>query len=291
MQQERLRIPFDHVTQTAWMTAAFRLWESERADAHFDDRISAKLLEGADDLLKKGRESWKSGSWMMVVRTHEIDRMIEQLANSGKIDAVLNLGTGLDTRPYRLKLPSELRWFEADYKQTIDFKADRLKGDEPVCILERISADLAVASERKAVIARAAEGSRSLLVLTESLLMYLLPEHVENLAKELRACHPCRHWIMDMSKRSFFEWAWKRWGMADQVAKNEGKFTEFTWTPEDPAAFISRFGWRLVEYAPFGKGAIALKRQPEDAEAADLADNGPVNDAGIAHFEASPLDV
>ena len=115
---EPRRIPFEHVTQTAWMTAAWRLQESEREDAHFDDRIAAKLLAGAEDLLAKGQKAWKNGSWMMTSRTHSIDRMIEALAQTNKIDTVLNLGAGLDTRPYRLDLPRDLRWFEADYRGT-----------------------------------------------------------------------------------------------------------------------------------------------------------------------------
>ena len=77
--------------------------------------------------------------------------------------------------------------------------------------------------------------------------------------------------------------------MSDEPSK-DGPHTEINWLPDDPTEFISRFGWKLVEYDPFGKGAVALGRQPEGVTAADLADDGPLNQAGIARFEATALD-
>jgi O-methyltransferase involved in polyketide biosynthesis len=35
------------------------------------------------------------------------------------MDTVLNPGAGLDTRPYRLKLPSQLNWIEIDFPKII----------------------------------------------------------------------------------------------------------------------------------------------------------------------------
>ena len=40
----------------------------------------------------------------------------------------MNLGAGLDARPYRMELPETLRWIEVDYPQVIDWKAEKLGG-------------------------------------------------------------------------------------------------------------------------------------------------------------------
>ena len=50
--------------------------------------------------------------WMTVVRTVVIDRYLQEAIARG-VDTVVNLGAGLDTRPYRMTLPASLSWVEA----------------------------------------------------------------------------------------------------------------------------------------------------------------------------------
>ena len=61
----------------------------------------------------------------MVIRTLIIDDLIQKAVVAGA-DTVVNLGAGLDARPYRMALPESLRWIEVDYPQVIDWKADKL---------------------------------------------------------------------------------------------------------------------------------------------------------------------
>ena len=49
--------------------------------------------------------------WSVISRTVIIDRFIEKLIKDG-VDAVINLGAGLDARPYRMNLPENLQWIE-----------------------------------------------------------------------------------------------------------------------------------------------------------------------------------
>ena len=63
--------------------------------------------------------------WSVVIRTRVIDSFVQQLI-AGGVETVINLGAGLDTRPYRLDLPASLRWIEVDLPQIIDLKEARL---------------------------------------------------------------------------------------------------------------------------------------------------------------------
>ena len=52
-------------------------------------------------------------AWSFIARTHLFDRFVTRLAQHGA-DTIVNLAAGLDTRPYRMELPSSLRWVEVD---------------------------------------------------------------------------------------------------------------------------------------------------------------------------------
>src|SRR5271165_4266598 len=101
------------VADTALWIATIRAKEGERADAVFHDPL-ASILAG-----ERGRKITRSFSrsamvaWGVVLRTSAIDRLINEALQIG-VDTVLNLGAGLDTRPYRMDLPSHLRWIEID---------------------------------------------------------------------------------------------------------------------------------------------------------------------------------
>ena len=80
-------------------------------------------------------------AWSVVIRTVIIDDYIRQAIAAG-VDTILNLGAGLDTRPYRIDLPNSLRWIEVDFPHVIELKETRLAVEKPSCRLERISLDL-----------------------------------------------------------------------------------------------------------------------------------------------------
>lgn len=76
-----------------------------------------------------------------------IDDFVTQAIERG-IDAVVNLGAGLDSRPYRFDLPRALAWIEVDYPSIIDLKEERLAADVPSCHVERIKMDLGRVDDR-----------------------------------------------------------------------------------------------------------------------------------------------
>jgi methyltransferase (TIGR00027 family) len=124
----------EHVSDTAFLIAHFRAVESERKDALFRDPL-AEVLSG-----ERGRAiagAWPTiamTAWMTAVRTVVIDDYIKEAVARG-VQTIVNLGAGLDTRPYRMELPPTLEWIEVDYPDVIAFKEERLRGETPRCRL------------------------------------------------------------------------------------------------------------------------------------------------------------
>src|SRR4051812_6371436 len=130
-----------HVSDTAHWIAAFRALETDRPDAVFKDHLARKLAGETGFEMVATTPNKEAMGFAMVVRTTAIDKLVESAIAQG-VDTVINLGAGLDTRPYRMQLPPHLHWVEVDFPKSIKFKNDLLFSDKPVCRLTRIAADL-----------------------------------------------------------------------------------------------------------------------------------------------------
>ena len=136
------------VADTAFLVAAFRARESARPDALFVDPLAERLAgERGAALLAKVAHLGEMAGWSTLVRTVLIDRFLDEAIERG-IKTVVNLGAGLDARPYRMNLPSSLRWFEADLAPVIEHKESVLANESPRCQLRRFVLDIVDASAR-----------------------------------------------------------------------------------------------------------------------------------------------
>lgn len=227
--------------ETANWVAFYRALESERPDAIFRDPFARELAgkrgEEIVDQIPRGR----SYAWPMIVRTAVMDEIILRLAPG--LDVVLNLAAGLDARPYRLALPSGLRWIDVDYPATLEYKASILAGATPHCALERVPLDLADVPARRALFARAGGQAREVLVITEGLVAYLSEEQVGALADDLAAQPSFHRWTTDVASPMVLRMISRVWGKH----MDAGSAT-FRFGPEDAAAFYAAHGWRLAEY-------------------------------------------
>src|SRR5215475_5073174 len=191
--------PIQDVSETALMVAMWRAAENAHPNPLYRDPLALKLAgdRGREiiDGLPRGHTS--ISYWMMAIRTRVIDDLIREAVVDG-VDLVLNLGAGLDTRPYRLELPSNLCWVEVDCAKITELKEARLFGEKPACKLKRVSCDLAEVSSRRALLASASEKGRKALVLTEGVIPYLSEEEVGALASDLNK-YPCfRYWVVGL---------------------------------------------------------------------------------------------
>lgn len=247
--------PISHVSDTAFLVTQYRAAESARPDALFRDPF-AERLSG-----EKGRAIGQAmnremAAWSIAVRTVVIDDLIREAIASG-IDTVLNLGAGLDARPYRLDLPKDLLWIEADYPDVIAYKEAVLAGEVPRCKLESISIDLSDDLERRAFLSGLQGRSTNLLVLTEGVIPYLDNEQVGMLADDLRALSITTivAWIVEYLPAQVY--LHRRTATDIRQMKN----APFKFRPGDWFAFFADHGWQQRDIRYVGIEGIKLGRR------------------------------
>jgi methyltransferase (TIGR00027 family) len=139
----------------------------------------------------------------IAVRTRFLDELLLDALRSTGVTTVVSVGSGLDTRPWRLELDSELRWIEVDFPAILDYKESLMEKEQPRCRRERLTADLNDPAQRRALYA--GMGSSPALMITEGLLMYLPAATVESFANEARRESGIEQWISDITTAAFSE--------------------------------------------------------------------------------------
>ena len=242
-----------NVSDTARWTASHRATESARPDALFHDPL-AERLAGAHGRAIVADVPWRdrSGFWL-VARTKVIDDAIAAALANG-CDRVLNLAAGLDTRPYRLDLPPELTWIEADLPELLAEKTEVLADETPRCRLTRTAVDLADPNARDAFFDEALAGATKAFVLTEGLSMYLEYGDITALSDAIKRPEVA-WWMLDIAFP----------GLRKRINKNVTAIAQsapFVFAPENGLAFFEELGWRTVEAESVLEAAHRLHRLP-----------------------------
>jgi methyltransferase (TIGR00027 family) len=233
----------DHVSDTARWVAVYRAMESERPDALFHDPFARRLAGAKGEQIVRSMKRGLSAAWSMIVRTAVFDELILREVAADRIDCVLNLAAGLDTRPFRLALPPALRWIDVDFPDILDYKWDVLKDERPSCRYETAPTDLTDAGERNALFARVAQEQGRVLVVAEGLLIYLTPADVTALATDLHGQASYLSWIIDLASPRLLKWMQASWGKSAAQGN-----APFLFAPAEGTAFFERSGWREREY-------------------------------------------
>lgn len=224
-----------NVSDTARWIAAYRAIESARRDALFDDPLAGRL---AGELGHAIVAAAPRVSWALVARTKLIDDIIVKSIGEG-CDRVLNLAAGLDTRPYRLDLPPDFTWVEADLPALLAHKEQSLTGQTPRCRLTRWPVDLTDPSARDAFLAEALAGATKALVLTEGLLMYLDDRDVVALSQAFRR-PGVAWWLLEFWGAGLKKWMSKK---TEAIMHN----APFRFGPANGLAYFEDLGWKPLE--------------------------------------------
>lgn len=253
-----------NISDTALWVAHYRAMESERPDAIFRDPFARRLAGERGEQIVKGMRAVPI-AWPMIVRTAVMDEIILRSIEKEGVDCVLNLAAGLDARPYRLPLPKELRWIEADLPDMLAYKAGKLRGETPVCRFEAVPADLTDSAARKALFSRAAAGARSVLTVTEGLLAYLTEAQAGALANDLHGPPPMRLWLIDIGSPRLLKMLQKRYGKHLEEAN-----APFRFAPAAGTKFFEPCGWREREFRSTWDEGRRLNRRMKLAPLFDL---------------------
>lgn len=243
------------VTDTALWIAAYRAEESLRKNALFQDPY-AQLLIGDNGIdIAKHTQGSRYTAWSVIIRTCIIDEMIQHLIKQN-IDTVLNLGAGLDTRPYRLTLPKDLRWIEVDFDNIIDLKEDKMKSITPNCELQRVKLDLSLEDKRNHFLHKINNESKKVLILTEGVVPYLSNTEVASLAQELFKNRHFQFWITEYYSPEILNF------LRTPKRLMQMKNAPFQFYPDDWFNFFKENGWSEMSTKYFGIESKRLGRTP-----------------------------
>lgn len=250
-----------NISETAHLVAMYRALETERPDALIQDPF-ARLLAGAlGEALMEMLGDKQNATNALAIRTRVIDELILWLVESKRIDTVLNLGAGLDTRPYRLTLPASLHWIEVDLPAILSYKEQKLENEKPSCLLELVKLDLGDINVRNALFSRVNTEAKQVLVITEGLLVYLLPEQVASLAADLHMQSNFRWWLFELMSSFTLQQSRKY-----QVQKIFDQYfaagnATLLFAPEEGSEFFRRYGWQVAQLRSAWEESRRLKRE------------------------------
>ena len=247
---------------TSRWVAAERAIETKRVDALFIDPFASALGEqaGLDFSEKmKGVLSQPPISWAeyhvvwTAVRTRFIDDKITEFASACKSRAfqIVNLGCGLDARPFRLQCLSQSVFFEIDLEEVLECKQQTMKkvGAQALCPLICISVDLC-SGEGALQCALKATGFRTNVPtfwFMEGLSMYLPPDVNKSIYKEALS-------ISGKGSQLLCGFI----GDASKMPKD----VPFTATPDTFVNIVTSTGWKDPQVNIFGDEKLNYGRYP-----------------------------
>lgn len=237
------------------MVAHHRATETALADALFRDPLAAVLAGERGKAIAQAAPASAMSAWVLATRTVIIDEIVIAAVRGG-VDAVVNLGAGLDARPQRLDLPPDLLWVEIDFPDVIAYKTERIGTIPARCRLERIALDLNDRESRTSVLASLDARARRLLVITEGVVPYLDEPQVADLARALHGLAHVEGWIVDYVSPQAHEYR-RRAGL-DRHMHN----APFKFQPADWFAFFAGQGWRARDVRYLADAARAHHRPP-----------------------------
>ena len=252
-QQHRL---VRNISDTARWVAHFRARETQRPDALFHDPYAERLAGELGSQIANALAEGNKQEWAWTTRTYLFDNFLMSEIQAGA-DLVLGLGAGLDTRPYRLKLASNIQWVEVDLPEILSYKEDRLADEKPGCQLQRVSVDLLDIPARRKLFAEVNGRARKIVVFAEGLLLYLSAEEVASLAQDIFSVGNCHSWVIDLVSPGQLSLMQRTMGRKLSEAGAALKFA-----PDEGANFFVPYGWEPQSIEGLLKNAAILNRAP-----------------------------
>lgn len=200
------------VSHTAHWVATYRALETESAKPLFVDPFARSLAGDLGFKLLNKIPLAKALKNFFIMRTKLIDDLVLELLATQNIDVVINIGSGLDTRPYRLSVPTSLHWVEIDSAAILEYKSYLLQNYTPHCqYLSFTGSEGDFESIIRFIQSKFPQNSR-ILFITEGLLPYLKPQEVQVLMSMMKNSSTAAvFWIFDNAKSPIINFLGKLW--------------------------------------------------------------------------------
>ncbi len=237
-----------HLSAIALYRVLYQAMESEQTNVLFQDLNTCLLAGPLSIALSQVIENIDNAVNIIAVRTYLIDEMILNLISLDRVDTILSLGAGFDTRPYRLPLLKSLRWIEVDRPEVISRKEDCLSCIKPLCTVERVKLDIHDLEQRRSLFKTLNIQSKKTLVLTEGLLAYCYPKQVAALAKDLYQYNTFCLWLFELICLPAESCVRQMRSLHSSLDHHFGvEQPAFQCLPEEGTRFFYPYGWRVTE--------------------------------------------
>ncbi len=253
-------------SQTAYLVAMLRALASERPDALFQDPFARRLANGQGAIMVELLQKKAPCIDAIAIRTRVIDDFIQNVVRSHAVDTILNLAAGLDTRPYRLALPSALQWIEVDLPELLTYKETLLKDEHPHCSLQTIKLDLSDTAQSHSFFKEVNARSNQVLVLSEGFLGYLRASQVAALANALYHQPKFHWWLFELASPDALQNCQKQYEqqLLDEYLMFETHSLQFA--PSEGVDFFLTYGWKPAQRQSMAEAYRRFNRRPWFAE-------------------------
>ena len=167
------KIQIQGVSETMLQTLHARVAYSKQKNAKFHDDKAVEIVSRMDyDFSFAGDDALMSNG--VIARTILLDRMVGDFIRKNPNATVINIACGMDTRAYRLKIGSTVRWYNIDLPETIEVRRRFLEENGHISMIAKSAMDERWADEIE-------EPKGRVLVIIEGLVMYLSEQDVKQM--------------------------------------------------------------------------------------------------------------
>ncbi|MGE5375204.1 MAG: class I SAM-dependent methyltransferase [Bacteroidota bacterium] len=166
MENDKIHLTREQEGETYLPTLYGKALDARAQDSILGDRFADEAVRRIDlDFAKKYRSIAQGGAVTLPLRARLLDTWVREFLEAHPESTVLNLGTGLDSRVYRIDPPATVRWYDVDLPDVIGLRR-RLYP-------ERQGYELVSSSVTDLRWLDAIPGDRPVSVVAEGLMMYL----------------------------------------------------------------------------------------------------------------------
>lgn len=228
------------ISNTAFYCCGIRMDDALNEQPVCGDSYAAVFMDEAAMRIYEPFRGETRPNAVNVARHRIIDDFLRTLLAKDRDATILLIGSGFDSRPYRLEGGI---WLEFDEPQVIAYKNERLPVSGCRNELHRVAVDFSSDSLEEKL--SPVPSDRPVTIVIEGVLMYLDHAGINGLVRTLRRLFPSHTLICDLMTRRFFEKYSRK--LHEKIQRLGAKFQ---YAVDDPAGIFTANGYSLENTVP-----------------------------------------